>query len=69
MARGTIKTLVQDKRFGFIRSDAGTEIFFHISGLQVGTAWEDLREELAVEFTETAGAKGPRAEGVRVVGG
>jgi len=65
MAQGTIKKLVSDKGFGFIKTDRG-EIFFHSSALNE-ISFEELREGQVVEFTEGRGPKGPRAEGIRVV--
>lgn len=61
---GTIRTLRVDKGFGFIKSDAGTEYFFHRSAVQ-GESLEDLREGDSVEFEVGEGPKGPRAESVR----
>ncbi len=65
MAQGTIKKVVADKGFGFIKTDRG-EIFFHSSALQ-GVAFESLREGQVVDFTEARGPKGPRAESITVV--
>ena len=65
MAQGQIKKLVVDKGFGFIAVD-NQEYFFHHSSLQ-GARIEDLQEGQTVEFTETQGDKGPRAEEVRPV--
>lgn len=61
---GTIKKLVRDRGFGFIRSDHGQEFFFHSSSL-VGTMFESLNEGQAVKFEEEDGPKGPRAGRVR----
>ena len=65
MAQGTIKKLITNKGFGFIEGESG-ELFFHISALENST-FEELREGQSVEYTEGEGAKGPRAENVRVV--
>lgn len=65
MAQGTIKKVIADKGFGFIKTDRG-EIFFHSSALQ-GVTFESLREGQVVDYTETRGPKGPRAEAVKVV--
>ena len=65
MQQGTIKKLIADKGFGFIKGDNG-EIFFHHSAL-IGTTIEALQEGQAVEFEEGRGPKGPRAENVRTV--
>ncbi|MCC6510576.1 MAG: cold shock domain-containing protein [Pirellulaceae bacterium] len=65
MAQGTIKKIVADKGFGFIKTDRG-EIFFHSSALQ-GITIESLREGQVVDFTEGRGPKGPRAEAIKLV--
>jgi CspA family cold shock protein len=65
MPQGTIKKLVSDKGFGFIKGDGG-DIFFHHSALQ-NTQIEALSEGDTVEYTEGSGPKGPRAENVKVV--
>jgi len=65
MAQGTIKKLVSDKGFGFIKGDSG-ELFFHHSAVE-GTSFEELSEGQTVEYTEGRGPKGPRAEAVKVV--
>ena len=65
MPQGTIKKLVSDRGFGFIKGETG-ELFFHHSSLD-GAAIEDLREGQAVEYEEGRGPKGPRAEKVRPV--
>jgi len=66
MPQGTIKKLITDKGFGFIKGERG-DIFFHHSALQ-GVSIEDLSEGQAVEYEEGEGRKGPCAENVRVVG-
>ena len=65
MAEGSIKRLT-DKGFGFIRTADGSDLFFHSTGLE-GVVFEDLRIGQRVEFTEGAGPKGPRAEGIRLI--
>ena len=65
MPQGTIKKLVADRGFGFIKGENG-ELFFHHSALE-GTSIEALRQGQAVEYEEGRGPKGPRAERVRVV--
>lgn len=67
MAHGTIKKLVSDKGFGFIKTDRG-ELFFHHSAVQ-GIQFESLREGQEVEFSEGRGPKGPRAESVTLMDG
>ena len=62
--QGTIKRVVRDRGFGFIRSAEGREIFFHRSSLQ-GLDFDALKEGDAVEFDVEDGPKGPRAVAVR----
>jgi CspA family cold shock protein len=63
MADGTIKRLT-DKGFGFIATGTGKDVFFHMSAVE-GVRFEDLKEGMAVTFTEGQGPKGPRAENVK----
>ena len=71
MARGSIKKIVQDRGFGFIRPERGPDVFFHCSTVQ-GGAFESLAEGQEVNYElEDAGAmggKGPRASTVSVSG-
>ena len=48
MPQGTIKKLVADRGFGFIKGEQG-ELFFHRSEVQ-GVAFEELREGQKVEY-------------------
>lgn len=61
---GTVKRLVKDKKFGFIKGEDGSEYFFHQSALRAGAAFDQLREGDEVTFEEEASAKGPRASEV-----
>lgn len=63
MAEGTIKK-VTDKGFGFINTDNGGDIFFHMSNLD-GVRFDELREGQRVTYTVGQGPKGARAENVR----
>jgi CspA family cold shock protein len=63
MPSGTIKRLVRDRGFGFIRDDAGQEWFFHRSSVE--GSFEQLTEGQRVNFDEEPSAKGPRAGNVR----
>jgi CspA family cold shock protein len=61
---GTIKRIVRDKGFGFVRDEYGTEYFFHRS--EVSGQWEEFQEGDSVTFTEDDNAaKGPRAQNVQ----
>ena len=67
MPKGTIKKLVQDKGFGFIKQQGGQDVFFHPS-VVAGGEFDNLTEGQEVEFTLDAGGggkgKGPKASSV-----
>ena len=63
MTGGTIKRIVRDRGFGFIRDDGGQEWFFHRSAVQ--GSFDELNEGQRVTFEEEPSAKGPRAGNVR----
>lgn len=65
---GTIKKIMSEKRFGFIRGTGEREFFFHADDFN--GHWDDLdkdfrKQEIHVEFKETYSEKGPRATNVR----
>lgn len=62
--QGTIKRIIRDRGFGFIRSTDGQEVFFHRSSLQ-HLNFDGLKEGEVVEFEMERGEKGPRATSVR----
>ena len=62
--QGTIKRIVRDRGFGFIRSTDGQEVFFHRNGLQQ-MDFDSLQEGSTVEFEVEQSEKGPRATNVR----
>ncbi len=65
---GTIKHVVHERGFGFVRGDDG-EYFFHRSGVLGVGVFEDLVEDTPVLFEEEPGSpKGPRANQVRLTG-
>jgi len=61
---GTIKRIIRDRGFGFIRTAEGQEVFFHRSSLQ-GLDFDALKEGVRVELEVERGDKGPRAASVR----
>jgi CspA family cold shock protein len=63
MPTGTIKRLVRDRGFGFIRDDAGQEWFFHRSAVRDGS-FDQLNEGQRVTFDEEPSSKGPRANNI-----
>jgi CspA family cold shock protein len=62
--KGTIRTLRVDKGFGFIKSEAGQDYFFHQTAIY-GEGIADLREGDGVEFEVSDSPKGPRAVDVK----
>jgi cold shock protein len=65
MAEGTIKKLT-DKGFGFIKTENGPDLFFHMSNVEGGN-FQSLQEGQKVSYTEGRGPKGPRAENVKPI--
>lgn len=63
MPKGTIKRLVRDRGFGFIRDEGGQEWFFHRSSVE--GSFDQLAEGQRVSFEEEQSPKGPRAGSVR----
>jgi CspA family cold shock protein len=66
MSEGTIKKVVSDKGYGFIKSANGSDVFFHCSELR-DVAFTDIKTGDKVEFEDDQGPKGARAKNVRVV--
>jgi cold shock CspA family protein len=71
---GTVKKVVQDKQFGFIKGIDGKEYFFHKQDMN--GFWEDLiidmeaEQTISVSFDIVPSTKGPRAGNVsRLDGG
>ena len=69
MAQGTIKTIRDDRGFGFIAPDGGApDLFFHSSAVEDPT-FDELREGQRVEFQSGPDPRNPsrsRAEHVRL---
>lgn len=62
---GKIKRLIADKKFGFIIGDDGQEYFFHQSALK-NTTFDEVSVGQEVEFEDSDGEKGLRAEDIFV---
>lgn len=61
---GTIKTLIRDRKFGFISREGETkDLFFH-SGDLSGVTFDELKEGDTVTFEIVQGEKGPAAKNV-----
>lgn len=62
--KGSIKTLVVEKHFGFITPEDGSkDLFFHETGL-VGVQFGELKSGDMVNFEVEQSEKGPRAVNV-----
>jgi len=67
MAKGTIARIM-DRGFGFIKTEDGTDLFFHRNDLD-GVEFNNLSQGQEVEFEKSQGRDGrPQAVKVRLVG-
>ncbi len=64
MAKGTVKWFSDQKGYGFITTEEGSDVFVHHNEIQ-GEGYKTLNEGQAVEFEIQNGQKGDQA--VRVV--
>jgi CspA family cold shock protein len=64
MAKGSVKWFNDQKGYGFVTQEDGTDIFVHFSAIQ-GEGFKTLHEGQEVEFDVTDGPKGPQASNVR----
>ena len=68
MAVGTVKKIFQDRGFGFIKLDNGSDIFFHVRGCQPNT-FESLnigdKVEYEIDPQQDKQGRGPRAINVK----
>jgi CspA family cold shock protein len=65
MPTGKVKFFDDEKGFGFIAGDDGSEVFLHASALPTGT--DTIKPGSRVEFGIADGRKGPQALSVRVL--
>ena len=67
MPTGTVKWFSNDKGYGFITPDDGSnDVFVHFSSIE-GDGYRSLEEGAKVEYETEAGPKGPAATGVKQV--
>ncbi len=64
MAKGTIRRLITDRGFGFIKTEDEKDLFFHRSNLE-GVEYSSLREGQEIEYEVGQGRNG-RSEAVKV---
>ncbi len=64
MAKGTIRRLITDRGFGFIKTEEEKDLFFHRNELQE-VDYDSLTEGQQVEF-EIEQGRGGRPQAVRV---
>jgi len=63
MARGKVKWFSNDKGYGFISPESGSDLFVHHSDIQ-SDGFKTLDEGQDVEFEIVDGPKGPQAKNV-----
>jgi len=63
MAKGTVKWFNDQKGFGFIATDSGSDIFVHHTAIQ-GEGYKSLAEGQEVQFEVENGPKGEKAVNV-----
>lgn len=61
--QGVVKWFNNDKGYGFIQRDSGSDVFVHHSAIQE-SGFKSLDEGQKVEFTVNEGPKGPQAADV-----
>ncbi len=63
MAKGTVKWFNDQKGFGFITPESGSDVFVHHTAIS-GDGFKTLAEGQQVEFEITEGPKGNQAQNV-----
>jgi CspA family cold shock protein len=65
MPTGKVRFFDEEKGYGFIESDEGSQVFVHANALPDGVV--SLRKGSRVEFSVADGRKGPQALSIRVL--
>lgn len=63
MSKGKVKWFSNQKGYGFITTDSGSDVFVHHTAIQ-GDGYKSLDEGQEVEFEVTKGPKGDQATNV-----
>ncbi len=63
--QGTVKKVIFDRGYGFIRAENGEEVFFHRSAIVEGD-FDFIREGQDVSFELEQSPRGMRAKDVKV---
>ncbi len=63
MAKGKVKWFSNQKGYGFITPESGSDVFVHHSNI-VSEGFRTLEEDQEVEFEIVEGKKGPQAQNV-----
>lgn len=63
MNKGTVKWFNNQKGYGFISDETGSDVFVHFSGLNM-EGFKTLEEGASVQYEIVQGAKGPQAVNV-----
>ncbi|MGW4527073.1 protein kinase domain-containing protein [Amycolatopsis sp. NPDC004378] len=64
MTKGYVKWWNDEKGFGFVTADDGTDMFAHYSEIE-GDGYQTLKENERVEFDVGQGQRGPQAQRIR----
>ncbi len=65
MEQGKVKWFNNEKGFGFLTAEDGSDIFVHFSAIQ-GEGFKSLEEGQEVTFSIVEGSRGPQAAEVTV---
>lgn len=63
---GTVKWFNDEKGFGFITPESGSDLFVHFRSIQ-GNGFKSLKEGQQVSFVAVKGQKGMQADEVQIV--
>lgn len=61
--QGTVKWFNNQKGYGFISQEDGSEVFVHFTGI-IGEGFRTIEEGQQVEYDVIEGSKGPQAVNV-----